>query len=102
MVYDSFPTADTSINAALDAFTADTGIDVEIVVAGDTGTMVSKAALTAGNPEGDVMWGVDNTFLSRAVADGVFEPYTAPITATFPAELTESRAERRSDPGRLR
>ena len=88
VVYDSFPTADTSINAALDAFTADTGIDVEIVVAGDTGTMVSKAALTAGNPEGDVMWGVDNTFLSRAVADGVFEPYTAPITATFPAELT--------------
>ena len=30
VVYDSFPTADTSINAALDEFTADTGIDVEM------------------------------------------------------------------------
>ena len=88
VVYDSFPTADTTLNDALAAFTADTGIDVEILVAGDTGTMLSKAALTAGNPEGDVMWGVDNTFLSRAVADGVFEPYTSPVTATFPAELT--------------
>ena len=88
VVYDSFPTEDTPINDALAAFTADTGIDVEILVAGDTGTMVSKAGLTAGNPEGDVMWGVDNTFLSRAVADGVFEAYTSPITATFPAELT--------------
>ncbi len=88
VVYDSFPTEDTPVNDALDSFTADTGIDVEIVVAGDTGTMVSKAGLTAGNPEGDVMWGVDNTFLSRAVADGVFDPYTSPVTSTFPADLT--------------
>ncbi len=88
VVYDSFPTEQTSINDALAAFSDDTGIDVKLVVAGDTGTMVSKAALTAGNPEGDVMWGVDNTFLSRAVADDVFEPYTSPVTASFPADLT--------------
>ena len=88
VVYDSFPTEDTSINDALAAFTDDTGIDVQLLVAGDTGTMVSKAGLTSGNPEGDVMWGVDNTFLSRAIADDVFEPYTSPVTATFPADLT--------------
>ena len=58
-------------------------------MAGDTGTMLSKASLTAGNPEGDVMWGIDNTFLSRAVADGVFEPYESPAAASIPAELTE-------------
>ena len=33
--------------------------------------------LSAGNPEGDVVFGIDNTFLSRAVAGGVFEPYEA-------------------------
>ncbi len=77
VTYDSFPEADTSLNEALDAFSADTGIDVEILVAGDTGTMLSKASLTAGNPEGDVMWGIDNTLLSRAIADEVFEPYVA-------------------------
>ena len=39
--------------------------------------MVAKAVLTAGNPEGDVMWGVDNTYLSRIVDEEVFEPYEA-------------------------
>ena len=78
-----------ALNDALAEFTADTGIGVEILVAGDTGTMLSKASLTAGNPEGDVMWGVDNTFLSRAVADGVFEPYESPGAGSIPAELTE-------------
>jgi thiamine transport system substrate-binding protein len=77
VTYDSFPEADTSLNDALAEFSADTGIDVEILVAGDAGTMLSKASLTAGNPEGDVMWGIDNTLLSRAVADEIFEPYVA-------------------------
>jgi thiamine transport system substrate-binding protein len=77
VTYDSFPEADTSLNDALADFTAETGIDVEILVAGDTGTMLSKASLTAGNPEGDVMWGIDNSLLSRALDDEVFEPYVA-------------------------
>jgi thiamine transport system substrate-binding protein len=75
VAYDSFPEADTSLNDALASFTEQTGVDVEILLAGDTGTMLSKASLTAGNPEGDVMWGIDNTLLSRAIDDGVFEPY---------------------------
>ncbi|MFM7684697.1 MAG: thiamine ABC transporter substrate binding subunit [Actinomycetota bacterium] len=73
VTYDSFPTKDTPLNTALAEFTADTGIRVEIVVAGDAGTMVTKAALTAGNPEGDVMWGVDNTLLSAATDATLFE-----------------------------
>lgn len=77
VAYDSFPEADTSLNEALTEFTDQTGITVELVIAGDTGTMLSKASLTAGNPEGDVMWGIDNTLLSRAIADDVFEPYEA-------------------------
>jgi thiamine transport system substrate-binding protein len=75
VAYDSFPEGDTTLNDALDAFTSDTGIDVDLLIAGDTGTMLSKAVLTAGNPEGDVMWGIDNTFLSRAIDEDVFEPY---------------------------
>ncbi|MEP6296995.1 MAG: thiamine ABC transporter substrate-binding protein, partial [Ilumatobacter sp.] len=76
--YESFPSEDTPINEQLAAFTADTGIGVEILIAGDTGTMLSKAELTAGNPEGDVMWGIDNTFLTRAIDSGIFEPYVSP------------------------
>lgn len=73
IVYDSFPTADTPLNEALADFSADTGITVRIAVGGDAGTMVTKAVLTAGNPEGDVMWGVDNTLLSAALDGGVFD-----------------------------
>ena len=91
VAYDSFPAADDAnpVHQALADFTAETGIDVELLVAGDTGTMLSKAELTAGNPEGDVMWGIDNTFLSRAVDAGVFEPYVSPATADIPAEFTD-------------
>ena len=49
--------------------------------------MLSKAALTAGNPEGDVMWGVDNTYLSRALDAGVFAPYESPALDAIPADL---------------
>ncbi len=87
VTYDSFPEADTSLNDALAEFTADTGIDVDVLVAGDTGTMLSKASLTAGNPEGDVMWGIDNTLLSRAVDDEVFEPYVAAGIADGSVEI---------------
>ena len=77
VAYESFPTEGTPVNDQLTAFTAETGIDVEILVAGDTGTMLSKAELTAGNPEGDVMWGIDSTFLTRAIDSEIFEPYSA-------------------------
>ena len=89
VTYDSFPDADTSLNDALAAFTAGTGIGVEILVAGDTGTMLSKASLTAGNPEGDVMWGIDNTLLSRAIADDVFEPYLAAPIADGSVDIAQ-------------
>ena len=91
VAYDSFPApdADDPVHRALAEFTDETGIDVELLIAGDTGTMLAKAELTAGNPEGDVMWGVDNTFLSRAVDAGVFEPYASPVAADLPSEFTE-------------
>jgi thiamine transport system substrate-binding protein len=84
VAYDSFA-VDPSV---FDSFTAATGISVSIVTAGDAGTMLSKAALTAGNPEGDVMWGVDNTLLARALASDVFEPYTSPELSSLAAEAT--------------
>lgn len=81
LVYDSFPTSGTPLNDALDEFTDETGIKVRLLTAGDAGTMVTKATLTAGNPEGDVMWGVDNTLLSAATDAEVFE--SAPVQVDY-------------------
>jgi thiamine transport system substrate-binding protein len=85
VVYDSFPTEGTTLHDALGEFTDSSGIGVRILAAGDAGTMSSKAELTAGNPEGDVMWGVDNTLLSRAQRARVFSPYeTSELSALAP------------------
>jgi thiamine transport system substrate-binding protein len=72
----------------LSDFTARTGITITLISQGDAGEVVNKAALTAGNPEGDVLFGVDNTLLSRALTAGVFDPYVSPNAATVPAALT--------------
>ncbi len=85
VTYESWP---DSMADVLAQFTSQTGIDVEVVKAGDTGTMVQKAVLTAGKPEGDVMFGVDNTFLSEVITGKVFDPYTAHGVDALPADLT--------------
>lgn len=73
IAYDAF----TPEKGVFDDFTAETGAQVKVVTAGDTGTMVSKAVLASGNPEADVMWGVDNTFLSRVTSAKVFDSFDA-------------------------
>jgi thiamine transport system substrate-binding protein len=84
LAYDSFATS----AGIFDTFTEETGISVEVATGGDAGELLSKAILTTGNPEGDVLWGVDNTLLSRAVDEEIFEPYTSDALADVPEELT--------------
>ena len=70
----------------LESFTAETGIGVEVASGGDAGLVLNRAILTKGDPEGDVLWGVDNTLLSRAVAEGIFVPYeSAELASIDPA-----------------
>jgi thiamine transport system substrate-binding protein len=77
----------TPSEGIFDSFTEETGITVEIATSADAGTLLAKASLTAGNPEGDVLWGVDNTLLSRAIDDEVFEPYASPLLDQLPDDL---------------
>jgi thiamine transport system substrate-binding protein len=67
-------------------FEKESGFDVKVVQNGDTGQLVNSAVLSAGAPQGDVLFGVDNTFLSRAQQAGVFADYTA---AAAPADLVQ-------------
>jgi len=71
----------------LDAFEAETGITVEILRAGDAGQVVNQSILTAGNPLGDVLFGVDSTFLSRALNADLFIPYETPALETVDAQF---------------
>jgi len=71
VTHDSFAIPDET----LAAFTAETGVFVELLSSGDAGQMVSEAILTAGNPLADVLFGIDNTFLQRGLDADLFEPY---------------------------
>lgn len=59
-------------------FTEQTGLEVEILPADDAGAMVNQLILTKDAPLGDVVFGIDNTFASRAIAEGVLEEYVSP------------------------
>lgn len=83
LTHDSFSVSD----GLFDNFTLETGIDVEVVNAGDAGELVSRAILTAGQPEADVLFGVDNTFLQRALDADIFTAYESSGLATVPDEL---------------
>ena len=84
VAYDSFVLS----KGTLEAFTKQTGITVKVLTNGDTGELVNKAVLTKGNPLGDVLWGVDNTFLDRALKEQLFEPYAASTKADLAPALT--------------
>ncbi|GAA3295451.1 thiamine ABC transporter substrate-binding protein [Streptomyces cinereospinus] len=58
-------------------FEKQSGYQVEVLKDGDAGQAVNKAILTKDNPQGDVLFGVDNTLLSRALDNGLFQPYQA-------------------------
>jgi thiamine transport system substrate-binding protein len=62
----------------LDAFEKQSGIKIAVVKQGDAGALTNKLVLTKANPIGDLAYGVDSTFASRALSEGVFEPYTSP------------------------
>ena len=57
---------------------------VRFVKAGDAGTMLNKAILAKDKPLADVLFGVDNAYLSRALKEGIFEAYDAPALADVP------------------
>ena len=70
MAHDSF--AGSVSEETFAGFTESTGIEVEMIAAGDAGSMVNQAALTKDNPLADVLFGVDDTFLSRALDEEIF------------------------------
>ncbi len=83
ITHDSFQVSD----AVWEAFEATTGHTVELLTAGDAGTMVNQAILTKDNPVADVMFGIDNTFLGRALDADLFEEFQPDGLADVPDAL---------------
>ncbi|WP_028643477.1 thiamine ABC transporter substrate-binding protein [Nocardioides sp. URHA0020] len=60
-------------------FEKESGYDLVVRASGDAGALTNKLVLTKDDPLGDVSFGVDNTFASRALDEGVFAPYAAAL-----------------------
>ncbi|RJP54700.1 MAG: thiamine ABC transporter substrate-binding protein [Anaerolineaceae bacterium] len=93
MTHDSFAISES----VLAAFEQSNNIKVTFLASGDTGAALNKAILSKDAPLADVLYGVDNTFLSRALDAGIFEPYESPALVNVPAEFRLD-AEKRAIP----
>lgn len=83
MSHDSFAISESVVAA----FEQVNNVEVVFLASGDTGEALNKAILTKNAPLADVFYGVDNTFLSRALEAGIFEAYESPRLADIPAEF---------------
>lgn len=83
MTHDSFAISEDVVTA----FEQENNVDVVFLQAGDTGTMLNKAILAKDAPLADVLFGVDNTFLSRALEADIFDAYQSPALSDVPAEF---------------
>ncbi|MBP8997637.1 MAG: thiamine ABC transporter substrate-binding protein [Anaerolineaceae bacterium] len=86
MTHDSFAIS----QAIVQAFEEENQVQVVFLKSGDTGAALNRAILTKESPEADVFYGVDNTFLSRAIQEGIFEPYTSPLLENIPDSFKNS------------
>ena len=80
MTHDSFAIGEDLIAA----FEAEHDATVSFVRSGDTGRALNQAILSKENPIADIFYGVDNTFLTRALEEGIFEAYDSPMLSAIP------------------
>lgn len=83
MTHDSFAASEEVIKQFEEA----NNTKVTILMSGDAGSMLNRAILTKNAPEADVLYGFDNTFLSRALVEDILESYQSPLLSEIPAEF---------------
>jgi thiamine transport system substrate-binding protein len=81
MTHDSFAVSE----ALITQFEQENNASLQFVKSGDTGAALNRAILSKDAPLADVFYGVDNTFLSRALDAGIFEPYSSPLLSEIDA-----------------
>jgi len=83
MTHDSFAVS----KDLLKTFEEKNGVALKILKGGDAGAALNQAILSKANPLADVFFGVDNTFMSRALAADIFVAYASPKLADIPDAL---------------
>lgn len=71
----------------LAAFESEHNIRIQFLAMGDAGEALNRLILSKDAPLADVFFGIDNTFLSRALAEDMFMPYESPLLDQIPDEF---------------
>lgn len=90
MTHDSFAVG----KGIVEAFETANDAKLVFLPSGDAGAVLNKAILTKDAPLADVLFGVDNTFLSRALEADIFEPYESSALNEIPAEFKLDNSDR--------
>ncbi len=83
MTHDSFAASDSVVQA----FEQANQVKLVFLKSGDAGAELNKAILTRDAPLADVIYGTDNTFLSRALEGEITQPYASPLLANIPDQF---------------
>jgi thiamine transport system substrate-binding protein len=70
------------------AFEQESGLTLRILQGGDANEMLNRALLTAGDPQGDVIFGLDDSVLSRALDGDLLEEYRSPELTTLEPDFS--------------
>ena len=80
MTHDSFAISEATIAA----FEEENNVDVVFLPSGDAGSTLNRAILLKEAPIADILFGIDNTFLSRAIDEDLFDAYISPLINEIP------------------
>lgn len=85
--YDSFVAEWGPAGRVVPKFEGKHGVRVELISVGDAGQVLNRAILEKADPQADILVGIDNNLLGRALEEGVIESYRAADLARVPEEL---------------
>ncbi|HPR04087.1 MAG TPA: thiamine ABC transporter substrate-binding protein [Deltaproteobacteria bacterium] len=90
MTHDSFKVSEKVVKDFEGTFDC----KVTFLRAGDAGAALNQTILSKKNPLADVFFGIDNTFMGRALKEDLFEPYRSPMLQDIPDDLNLDRSGR--------
>jgi thiamine transport system substrate-binding protein len=84
--YDSFVSWGLA-NATIPKFEEKYGVKVKLITLGDAGEVLNRLILEKDNPRADVVIGIDNNLIAKAIESGVLEPFKPSNIDVVPQEL---------------
>ena len=85
--YDSFVSEWGPAPRIIPKFEESYGIKVTIYSVGDAGPVLNRAILEAEEPQADILVGIDNNLLAKAIDAGILLPYRSPKLPLIPEKL---------------